>query len=130
MWGQIINFAVSFGLTTVMFALLYKVVPDVNIAWRDVWVGAIITSIFFTIGKQLIGLYLGRASVASAYGAAGSLVIVMLWVYYSAQILFLGAEFTQVYARMFGSRRDERAMLTTRPGEGAGGAAKSRAAHA
>jgi membrane protein len=113
MWGQIINFVVSFGLTMVMFALLYKVLPDVDIDWSDVWVGAMITAILFTIGKQLIGLYLGRASVASAYGAAGSLVIVMLWVYYSAQILFLGAEFTQVYTRMFGSRRDERAMLTT-----------------
>ncbi len=121
-WGMIINFLVSFVITTVLFALIYKELPDVEVAWRDVWIGAIISSVLFTIGKQLIGIYLARATVASAYGAAGSLVIVMLWVYYSAQILFLGAEFTQVYARMFGSRRFERAMITARKDAGAQGA--------
>ena len=115
LWGEVINFVASFAITTVLFALIYRVLPDVDVSWRDVWVGALITSVLFTIGKQLIGIYLGRASVASAYGAAGSVVIVMLWVYYSAQILFLGAEFTQVYTRMFGSRRHERAMITAAP---------------
>jgi membrane protein len=112
MWGQIINFVASFAITALLFALIYKVLPDVDIAWRDVWVGALVTSVLFTVGKQLIGIYLGRASVASTYGAAGSLVVVMLWVYYSAQILYLGAEITQVYTRMHGSRRHERAMVT------------------
>lgn len=102
--GQIINFVVSLGVITVIFALIFKVLPDADIAWNDVWVGALVTSVLFNIGKLLIGLYLGNSSAASAYGAAGSLVILLLWVYYSAQILFFGAEFTQVYARMFGSR--------------------------
>ncbi len=75
-----------------------------EIAWKDVWVGAAVTSLLFTVGKQLIGLYLGQSSVASSYGAAGSLIVLLLWVYYSAQIMFLGAEFTQVYATRFGSK--------------------------
>lgn len=101
---QIINFLVSLGVITLLFALIYKVLPDAEIAWKDVWLGAAVTSLLFTIGKLLIGLYLGRSSVTSAYGAAGSLVLILLWVYYSAQILFFGAEFTQVYANKFGSR--------------------------
>ena len=100
---QGINFVVSFGVITLLFALIFKVLPDVKIAWRDVWIGAIITALFFNVGKFLIGLYLGRSSVTSAYGAAGSLVIVLLWVYYSAQILFFGAKFTQVYSNWYGS---------------------------
>ena len=94
---------VSFGVITLLFAIIFKVLPDVKIAWRDVWIGAIITALLFNLGKLLIGLYLGRGVVTSAYGAAGSLVIVLLWVYYSAQILFFGAKFTQVYSNRYGS---------------------------
>lgn len=99
-----INFVVSFGVITLLFALIFKVLPDVKIAWRDVWIGAIITALLFNGGKHLFGLYLGRSSVSSVFGAAGSLVIVLLWVYYSAQILFLGAKFTQIYSNKYGSR--------------------------
>jgi len=83
--------------------MIFKVLPDVRIDWRDVWIGAAATALLFTLGKFLIGLYLAKSSVASTYGAAGSLVIVLLWIYYSSQILFLGAEFTQVYASHYGS---------------------------
>jgi membrane protein len=99
---QAINFGISFAVTTLLFALIFKVLPDAYIRWRDVWVGAAVTALLFSLGRFLIGLYLGRSSVSSAYGAAGSLVVLLLWVYYSAQILFLGAEFTQVYAKTFG----------------------------
>jgi membrane protein len=98
-----INLLVSFGVTTVLFAAMYKYVPDVRIEWRDVWIGAVVTSALFTLGKFAIGLYLGRSGVASAYGAAGSLVVILVWVYYSAQILLFGAEFTKVYAQRYGS---------------------------
>jgi membrane protein len=101
---QSVNFALSFGLTSFLFALIFKVVPDAKIAWRDVWIGAILTALLFSTGKLLIGIYLGKSSVASTFGAAASPVILMVWIYYSAQILFLGAEFTQVYATRFGSR--------------------------
>lgn len=100
---QVINFAISFGIVILLFAMMYKVLPDVEIAWRDVWIGAAVTSLLFTVGKLLIGLYLGHSGVASTYGAAGSLVMLLLWVYYSAQILFFGAEFTHVYTSRFGS---------------------------
>jgi membrane protein len=95
---QIINSVISFGLITLLFAMIYKFLPDVRIAWSDVWIGAAVTALLFTVGKHLIGLYLGKFGAISTYGAAGSLVIVLLWVYYSSQILLLGAEFTQVYA--------------------------------
>jgi membrane protein len=98
------NLALSFAVITGLFALIYKVLPDARIAWRDVWVGAALTSALFTIGKFAIGLYLGKSNVASSYGAAGSLVLVLVWVYYSAQILLYGAEFTQVYANWMGQR--------------------------
>lgn len=101
---NILNFIISFAITTVLFALLYKIVPDVEITWRDVWIGAAATALLFSIGRIAIGFYLARSAAASTYGAAGSLVIVILWIYYSSLILFLGAEFTQVYARRFGSR--------------------------
>jgi membrane protein len=103
---------VSFLLITLLFALLYKVLPDARIEWRDVWVGAAVTSLLFSIGKQLIGLYLGKASVGSAYGAAGSLVVFLVWVYYSAQIFFLGAVFTHSYSERHGSIADARRMRT------------------
>ena len=101
---QLVNFALSLGILTLLFALMYKYVPDVEISWGDVWFGAAITSLLFTIGKFALGLYLGNSGFASTYGAAGSVIIILAWVYYSAQILFFGAEFTQVYARRYGSR--------------------------
>jgi len=101
---QALNFLVSFVVITGLFALIFKVLPDARVAWRDVWVGAALTALLFTIGKFAIGVYLGKSNVASAYGAAGSLVIVLVWVYYSAQILLYGAEFTQVYANRRGER--------------------------
>jgi len=101
---QALNFMVSFVVITGLFALIFKVLPDARVAWRDVWVGAALTAALFTIGKFAIGLYLGKSNVASAYGAAGSLVILLVWVYYSAQILLYGAEFTQVYANRLGER--------------------------
>ena len=99
------NFALSFGVITLLFALILKMLPDVRIEWGDVWLGAAVTALLFTIGKAGIGVYLGRAGVTSVYGAAGSLVLVLLWIYYSAQLLFLGAEFTEVYSRRYGSRK-------------------------
>jgi membrane protein len=99
-----INVVISMGVVTLLFALIFKVVPDVKIGWRDVWYGAAFTALLFTVGKALIGIYLGRASIGSPYGAAGSLVVLVVWLYYSAQILFLGAEFTRVYAEHSGSR--------------------------
>lgn len=102
--SQLINFVISFTVITLMFAMLYKVLPDAEIQWSDVWLGAVVTSLLFNLGKYLIGLYLGQSGVASAYGAAGSFVLLLLWINYSAQILLLGAEFTQVYANMYGSK--------------------------
>lgn len=101
---QALNFLLSFAVVTVMFALMYKILPRVHIGWRDVWIGAGVTALLFTIGKLLIGLYIGRSTVASSFGAAGSLAVLLLWMYYSAQIFLLGAEFTWVYAHRFGSR--------------------------
>jgi membrane protein len=100
---QSVNVVVSLVMVTVLFALIFKVLPDAKVAWRDVWLRALVTAGLFSLGKQLIGMYLGRASVASAYGAAGSVVVVLLWTYYSAQILFFGAEFTRAFARLYGS---------------------------
>lgn len=95
----LVHFVVSIALATLLFAAIFKVLPDRDVRWRDVWVGALVTALLFEAGKWAIGLYLGNASIGSMYGAAGSLVIVLVWVYYSAQILFLGAEFTQVWSR-------------------------------
>jgi len=113
-WGlPMLDVGLSFALTTVLFAMIYKMIPRVRIAWRDVWVGAAVTAALFAIGKWLIGLYIGRSSAASAFGAAGSLVVLMLWVYYSAQIFLLGAEFTRVYAEEHGSRSAVPERVTT-----------------
>ena len=104
---QIGNQVFSFAIITLMFAMIYKFLPDTKVEWRDVWVGAAFTGFLFSIGKYLIGLYLGSSSVASSYGAAGSLVIILLWIFYSAQILLFGAEFTQVFAYNHGSKIGE-----------------------
>ena len=102
-----INFVFSFALATTVFAMLYKFMPRVTIHWRDVWAGAAVTALLFTIGKSLIGLYIGKSAVSSGFGAAGSLVVVLVWVYYSAQIFLLGAEFTKVYSQAHGSRKKQ-----------------------
>jgi membrane protein len=98
-----INDIFSLVLLSLLFALLFKVLPDVQISWGDVWIGGAITALLFTLGRYLLGLYMARSTVSSAYGAAGSLVVILLWVYYCALIIFLGAEFTQVYAERYGS---------------------------
>ena len=101
---QLLNFVLSLAIITLLFAMIFKFLPDAKIAWRDVWIGAFLTALLFTVCKFALGLYLGKSSVASSYGAAGSLIVLLLWVYYSSLILFFGAEFTQVYANRFGSR--------------------------
>jgi membrane protein len=101
---QGLNIIVSFALVTVMFAAIYKILPDRDVTWRDVGIGAAATAALFTLGKFLISLYIGTTGAASSYGAAGALIVVLLWIYYSAQIFLFGAEFTKVYAETFGSR--------------------------
>jgi membrane protein len=101
--AYLLDLVVSFGFVTILFAMIYKFLPDVRIQWKDVWIGAALTSFLFTLGKFLIGLYLGTSGVTSSFGAAGSLITVLLWVYYSALIFFFGAEFTQIYASRYGS---------------------------
>ena len=103
--AQLVNLVLGFMLTVGVFAMIYKIMPRVNVQWRDVWIGATVTSLLFTIGRFLIGLYIGKSGVASGFGAAGSLIVVFIWVYYSAQIFLIGAEFTWVYATTFGSMR-------------------------
>lgn len=103
--AQVVNVTVSLSFLTLAFGLIYKYLPSVHIAWRDVWVGAVFTAVLFTIGKFAISQYIGRADVASSYGAAGALAVLLIWVYFSAQIFLMGAEFTWVYAHRFGSRR-------------------------
>ena len=105
---SVLNFLISTAVIGALFALLYKVLPDEKIDWGDVWVGGLVTAVLFSIGKALIGLYLGNSSVASAYGAAGSLAVVLIWIYYSAQLVLFGAEFTQVFANRHGSRSQGR----------------------
>jgi membrane protein len=98
---QATNVLVSLGVITLLFAMIYKVLPDVELRWRDVWVGSLVTAGFFSIGKQLIGLYLGTSTVASSYGAAGSVVVLLVWVYYTSQVVLLGAEFTRYYVEYY-----------------------------
>jgi membrane protein len=110
-WSVILpalDLVLSLGLTTVLFAMIYKYVPREDIGWGDVWIGGLVTACLFSVGKLLIGLYLGRSSLSSAYGAAGSIMVLLLWIYYSAQIFLLGAEFTHVYTYAVGSRRRRR----------------------
>jgi membrane protein len=101
---EILHVAVSLVVITALFAMIFKVLPDVILSWNDVWIGAAFTAVLFTLGKYLIGLYLGRGTVASTFGAAGTLVVLLLWVYYSSLILLFGAEFTRVYTNRWGSR--------------------------
>jgi membrane protein len=100
---QILNSVLSLAVITLLFAMIFKFLPDAKIGWHDVWIGALITAALFTMGKFALGLYLGKSGVGSSYGAAGSLIVLFLLVYYSSKILFFGAEFTQVYANRFGS---------------------------
>ena len=109
---QTLTFLISFGLITLLFGAIYKVLPDRNIEWHDVLIGALVTAFLFTVGKLLISFYIGSTAIASSYGAAGSLIVVLLWIYYSTQIFLLGAEFTKVYASHHGShQRDKRRLL-------------------
>ncbi len=105
--GNLVNIALSFVLLTFAFAMIYKIIPRVKISWRDVWIGAVVTAFLFTIGKFLIGFYIGRSGLASGFGAAGSLVVVLVWIYYSAQIFLMGAEFTRIYSYTLGSRKGQ-----------------------
>jgi membrane protein len=123
---QIANVVASFVVITLLFAMTYRLLPDVKIAWREVWLGSILTALLFVAGKTLIGFYLGRVSVASAYGAAGSLVVILLWVYYSSLIFFFGAELTRVHARQFRTSRAEPEEGAVRVPESQGGAVAHR----
>lgn len=105
--ADVVNQVLSFALTMAAFSMIYKVMPRVRIRWHDVWVGAGVTALLFTVGKYLIGLYIGKSGITSSFGAAGSLVVLLLWVYYSAQIFLIGAEFTWVYAHTYGSRQGQ-----------------------
>jgi membrane protein len=104
--ASVLNTVISIALLSVLFAAIYKVLPDRRLEWRDVLMGAVVTAVLFTIGKSLIGWYIGSSAVASTYGAAGAMIVLLLWVYYSAQIFLLGAEFTKAYANQQGSRRN------------------------
>ncbi|MEZ4864997.1 MAG: YihY/virulence factor BrkB family protein [Caldilineaceae bacterium] len=115
--SQVVSFLFLFILTTLIFALIYRFVPERTIAWGDVWIGALATALLFSVGRYLISLYMGYSTVASAYGAAGSLALLLVWTYYSAQIFFLGAEFTQVYTRTYGTRWTEHELLDEEPDE-------------
>jgi len=112
-WFRPAVFALSFFVITFVFAAIYKFIPDVDLDWREVTVGGLATSLLFAAGKQLISLYLGKTDFSSAYGAAGSLIVVLVWVYYSAQVFFLGAESTKVYAETFGSRKSPSSRITS-----------------
>jgi membrane protein len=112
---QLVSYAATIAVMAVLFAIVYKVLPDVKIAWKDVWVGAVVTALLFTLGQIGLGFYLANSNVGSAYGAAGSLVVLLVWIYYAAQIFFFGAEITQVYAQKYGSgiRPEDHAMLVS-----------------
>jgi membrane protein len=101
---QIVNIIVSVALMTGIFAMIYRFLPRVNVSWGDVWIGAAITALLFVVGNFLVGLYIGKSGVASSFGAAGAFVALLVWVYYSAQVFLLGAEFTRIYAHRFSAR--------------------------
>jgi membrane protein len=108
---KVLDFGVSFALVTALFALMFELLPECRIAWRDVWLGAAVSALLFVVGQFLLGWYLGRAGVSSGYGSFGGLVVFLIWVYYSAQIMLFGAEFTRVVA----DRRDLSAPVTAAP---------------
>ena len=110
---HVLNIVVSFSILTLLFAMIFRFMPQAEVAWKDVWTGAAVTALMFELGKFFIGLYVGKASVASSYAAAGSLVVVLIWVYYAAQVFLLGAEFTWVYANEHGSRSGENKEVTS-----------------
>jgi len=112
---QILNSFVSFGIIASVFAAIYKIMPDVPIEWRDVALGGIVTSVLFTAGKFVLGFYLGRASYGSTYGAAGSIVVLIAWIYYSGQIFFLGAEFTRAFTKRYGSQPNGKTEALVKP---------------
>lgn len=116
-----INVVVSLAVISVLFAMVYKVLPDVELGWRDVWVGGLVTAGLWTVGKFLIGLYLGTSTFASSYGAAGSVIVLLIWVYYSAQIILLGAEFTREYVKVFGKKPPPSEFATKDPAPPLGG---------
>jgi membrane protein len=120
MLAQALNFVVSLGIITLLFALVFKVVPEAKIAWRDVWLGAFVTAALFDVGKVLLGIYMGRSSMTSAYGAAGSLVALVVWIYYTSQIVFFGAELTRVHAQRAGRcvQPSANAVVVERTGRG------------
>ncbi len=126
--ARLFDLVAGFMLTTTVFAMIYKIMPRVSVKWRDVWLGAIVTSVLFTAGRFLIGTYIGRSNLASGFGAAGSLIVVFVWVYYSAQIFLLGAEFTWIYAKTFGSMRDLQPQLLAKTAAAAPSSATDRAA--
>lgn len=103
---QLANMLITFAITTVLFAMIFKFMPQARIAWRDVWIGALVTAVLFEVGKLLIGMYVGKSASISVLAAAGSLIVLLIWVYYAAQVFLLGAEFTWIYARHYGSHRD------------------------
>ena len=115
--GHILNFVLSFALITLLFAMIFRVLPDLKIPWRNTWLGAALSALLFNLGKFILGFYLAKSSISSAYGAAGSLVVLLMWVYYSSQTLFLGAEFTRAYTKKFGGdvhlRRDTELVRIT-----------------
>jgi membrane protein len=107
MLANAVNFLFGFALVTTVFAMIYKIMPRAKVAWQDVWIGAAVTAFLFSVGKFLIGIYIGKSGISSTFGAAGSLVVVLVWVYYSAQIFLMGAEFTWAYSHTFGSRKQK-----------------------
>jgi membrane protein len=118
---EAVNVIVSLGVISILFATVFKVLPDVELAWSDVWVGGLVTAGLFTVGKLLIGLYLGTSALASTYGAAASVIVLLVWVYYSAQIILLGAEFTREYVKEFGRRPPPSEFATKDPAPPLGG---------
>jgi membrane protein len=118
-FGYLLNYVVALAVTSALIASIYKILPDVRMAWRDVWVGAVVTSLLFQLGKFLIGLYVGKASVGSPFGAAGSLAVLLVWVYYSSQIILFGAEFTRVSAIRRGARIEATSHADPAPDPGA-----------